>query len=233
MARLMKTFSVLMMVLLLSSVVQPQSRQFVWGKDVLKGLKSVNVIVVNRSPDIEKDGLKTSSIQTDVELKLRMAGIKVLTEEETQKEPGKPYLVVRVNSFKEEEKRLYFYNIEVQLIEVVCLERDTKMICNAATWSTIGNGSVDIPEVASLRDITQNYVDKFINAYLAVNKNECKSKNRKYYHSRSVTYILSNLLPKKMTFKDMLSRGKGTEYIIESIDFDVTIPGHMLIKVRL
>ncbi len=39
--------------------------------------------------------------------------------------------------------------------------------------------------------------------------------------------------PKKMTFKDMLSRGKGTEYIIESIDFDVEIPDYMLTKAAL
>ncbi|MFC1694480.1 outer membrane lipoprotein-sorting protein [Candidatus Latescibacterota bacterium] len=43
----------------------------------------------------------------------------------------------------------------------------------------------------------------------------------------------SRWYPKKMTFKDMLSRGKGTEYIIESIDFDVTIPDHMLTKAAL
>ncbi len=39
--------------------------------------------------------------------------------------------------------------------------------------------------------------------------------------------------PKKMVFKDMLSRGKGTEYIIESIDFNVDIPDHMLTKAAL
>ena len=39
--------------------------------------------------------------------------------------------------------------------------------------------------------------------------------------------------PKKMTFKDMLSRGKGTEYIIESIDFNVKIPENMLTKAAL
>ena len=39
--------------------------------------------------------------------------------------------------------------------------------------------------------------------------------------------------PKKMTFKDMLSKGKGTEYIIESIDFNVKIPDHMLTKAAL
>jgi outer membrane lipoprotein-sorting protein len=39
--------------------------------------------------------------------------------------------------------------------------------------------------------------------------------------------------PKKMIFKDMLSTGKGTEYIIESIDFNVEIPDYMLTKAAL
>ncbi len=39
--------------------------------------------------------------------------------------------------------------------------------------------------------------------------------------------------PKKMIFKDMLSKGKGTEYIIESIDFNVKIPDYMLTKAAL
>jgi len=39
--------------------------------------------------------------------------------------------------------------------------------------------------------------------------------------------------PKRMVFKDMLSKGKGTEYIIESIDFDTEIPAHLLTKAAL
>jgi outer membrane lipoprotein-sorting protein len=39
--------------------------------------------------------------------------------------------------------------------------------------------------------------------------------------------------PKKMIFKDELARGEGTEYIINSIDFDVEIPEHMLTKAAL
>lgn len=39
--------------------------------------------------------------------------------------------------------------------------------------------------------------------------------------------------PKRMTFKDMLQRGKGTEFIVESIDFDVEVPDHMLTKAAL
>ena len=39
--------------------------------------------------------------------------------------------------------------------------------------------------------------------------------------------------PKKMIFKDMLSRGKGTEYVIDSIEFDVDIPDFMFTKAAL
>ncbi len=39
--------------------------------------------------------------------------------------------------------------------------------------------------------------------------------------------------PKRMVFKDMLARGEGTEYVIESIDFDIEIPEYMLTKAAL
>ena len=39
--------------------------------------------------------------------------------------------------------------------------------------------------------------------------------------------------PKRMVFKDMLSKGKGTEYIIESIDFKIKIPEYKFSKAAL
>lgn len=39
--------------------------------------------------------------------------------------------------------------------------------------------------------------------------------------------------PQKMTFKDMLSRGEGTEYIINSIDFSADIPKDLFSKSAL
>ena len=40
-------------------------------------------------------------------------------------------------------------------------------------------------------------------------------------------------LPKRIIFKDMLSRGDGTEYIIDSIDFNVDIPEYQFTKAAL
>lgn len=39
--------------------------------------------------------------------------------------------------------------------------------------------------------------------------------------------------PKRMIFKDMLSRGEDTEYIIDDIDFEVKIPDHLFTKAAL
>jgi outer membrane lipoprotein-sorting protein len=48
-----------------------------------------------------------------------------------------------------------------------------------------------------------------------------------------VLHLDDRWYPKKMIFKDMLSSGEGTEYIIESIDFDVHVPDHKLTKAAL
>lgn len=50
---------------------------------------------------------------------------------------------------------------------------------------------------------------------------------------KSVMKIGMRWYPKKMIFKDMLSRGKGTEYIIDEINFDVKIPNYKFSKAAL
>jgi outer membrane lipoprotein-sorting protein len=39
--------------------------------------------------------------------------------------------------------------------------------------------------------------------------------------------------PKRVVFKDVLKKGDGTEFIIDSIEFDVTIPDHVFTKASL
>jgi len=48
-----------------------------------------------------------------------------------------------------------------------------------------------------------------------------------------VFQIKGRWYPKKMIFKDALSLGEGTEYIIDSIDFEVDIPDHLFTKASL
>lgn len=68
------------------------------GRETLRGLKGVYVLVEHLNPEAERDGLDKTTIQTDVELKLRQAGIQVLTGTEWLAEPGAPCLLVQAGT---------------------------------------------------------------------------------------------------------------------------------------
>lgn len=48
------------------------------SRSTLKGLRGVSVMIESLEPEVERDGLSRSTIETDVELKLRQAGITVV-----------------------------------------------------------------------------------------------------------------------------------------------------------
>ena len=136
----------------------------------LRGLKSVGVVIRDLNSDIKRDGLNKELIQTDVESKLRLAGIKILSIREWLNEPGSPHLGVWVNSSKKDESRLlYAYTIEVSLSQSVYAKRNKEIVFIAETWSVEDVGLVEEDKVNSIRDSVNDLVDKFINDYLSVN----------------------------------------------------------------
>ncbi len=138
----------------------------------LTGLKAVQVMVEDLHPDAERDGLHRTTIQTDVELKLRQAGIKVLTEAESLASPGMPYLYINVGTLPPETQRgLYAYSIAVRLQQNARLERDPRiLVASAATWSApVQFGTVGTTNLQQLRGTVKDLVDQFINAWLSVN----------------------------------------------------------------
>jgi len=50
---------------------------------------------------------------------------------------------------------------------------------------------------------------------------------------KDVTQIDDRWYPKRMIFKDMLKTGQGTEFIIETIEFDIAIPDYIFSKAAL
>ena len=128
----------------------------------LKGLKAVNLTVERIDPEAEKDGLTKSQLQTDVESRLRQAGISVdhLSDE---------YLYVDVNTLKGE-RGVYSYSVHVEFHQSVMLVRDPKIIYyGAATWSVGRMGTVGSGHLREVREDVAALVDQFINAYLEQN----------------------------------------------------------------
>lgn len=136
----------------------------------LRGLKGVYVLIEVLDPDTEEDGLRKSQIQTDVELKLRLAGIKVLTEEERFKETGAPFLYVAINILRRDSGLSYVFFTNVSFQQLVCLVRNKNIYVFAKTWDEGVLGHGGIGNIANfIRDSVKDKVDIFINDYLSVN----------------------------------------------------------------
>lgn len=142
------------------------------GRDTLKDLPCVEVVVQFRSRAGEA-GFSEQPFQTDVELKLRMAGIRVATGD-----VGSPWLYVNVNALHRETDRLGAYSVSLELIQHALLRSQlgsdvsssehalAKITTRATTWSARVLGFGD---VADARDAVRDLVNDFVNDWLAVN----------------------------------------------------------------
>ena len=134
----------------------------------LRDLKGIYVSVEKLTQEIQKDGLTKDRIQGDVELMLRMAGIKTLSKEEWFDEEGSPSLYVNANVLKLSATREYVYSVNISFKQTVYPIRKPMEITGAATWSVGGIVGIT-PDLGKIRASVKEQVDEFIKAYLSVN----------------------------------------------------------------
>jgi len=137
-------------------------------RQTLSGLQGVAVLVDRLQSEVELAGLTRASILTDVELKLRLAGIPVLEGVDVANMDSPYYLYVRVG-IQPISDGFWPYFIDVAFDQEVLLGRDRSIVSIASTWSVEYIGRVLKPNVQKVREDLENAVDKFINAYLSVN----------------------------------------------------------------
>lgn len=140
------------------------------NRATLRGLSGIGVLVERLAPEVEKGGLTSNQLRADAESKLRKAGFKILSREECAKTPGEPYLYINLNvNVAKTESDIYPYAIDVMLIQRVSLQRNPGLLTHAVTWSIGGVGSISKPILNELRDVVQETVDMFIQAFQAEN----------------------------------------------------------------
>jgi hypothetical protein len=141
-------------------------------KEVLRGLKGVKVVVENIPPDIERLGLSRRDIQTDVENKLRLVGIKVWPD---YKPPSMTALYVNVHALNPTQARaIVVYSINIMLFENSYLKRDIGSVgdlkeVRAANWVKAMVGLTGANNIRDIRKKVEAEVDRFISDYKAVN----------------------------------------------------------------
>lgn len=135
----------------------------------LKALKGLSVLVEGLPFGVEERGQLTSAqIQTDVELKLRLAGIKVIPKEELFGVPGSPCLYINVNILRKN-TGLTAFAVRAELSQQVTLRRNPKTQVWATTWTRGEVGTVGEGKLQQIRDSIKDVIDEFINDYLSVN----------------------------------------------------------------
>ena len=139
----------------------------------LKDLPGVMVVVEDFRSAAGDAGFDSRTFQTDVELKLRLAGIKAAEDADL------PQLYLNVNTLHRERSRNDAYGVSLRLIQRVLLESQlhsdpeksteealATSTTLATTWST---GSLGFGSVADVRAAVKDRVDMFINDWLEVN----------------------------------------------------------------
>jgi hypothetical protein len=134
-------------------------------RELLRGLDGFRLAVDRIGPDIERDGLFRSTLQEDMEIRLRMGGIKALSEEEAEKKPDAPCLFLYVDALKC--SLGYVYKIRLSLIEPVKLVRNNVKV--SATVMRIPDELGITSSLSQIRDAAGDLVEEFVKAWKAVN----------------------------------------------------------------
>jgi hypothetical protein len=133
--------------------------------ELLRGLDGFRLAVDRIRPDIERDGLFRSTLLEDMELRLRMGGTKVLSEEESEKKPDAPCLYLHVDALKC--SLGYVYKIRLALMEPVKLVRNQLKV--TATVLRIPDELGITSNLSEIRDAAGDVVDEFVKAWKTVN----------------------------------------------------------------
>lgn len=156
---------------LVVGIVTPALARERYGeRESLAGLGGVYVVVEEMEPDVEREGLARSTLRTDVEVKLRLAGIRVLTMIESALAPGSPYLYLRVTTERLRELGpFHAFEALLEFRQQVTLERKSTIALYVPTWRTSWVGAVGTKKLDWVRERVRDQVDEFINDYLATN----------------------------------------------------------------
>jgi hypothetical protein len=149
------------------ATIAPQSTSA--ERESLAGFSSMDVVIEGLGDEALATGLSTDQLKTDVELKLRLAGIKVkVTSEQLPS-----FLYVRITYLRgltTQGRPLGFdCMVEVQFKQFATLLLNNKLMM-VPTWyvGSLINGPEDTAQ-SRIRQLVRDKVDQFINDYLSVN----------------------------------------------------------------
>ena len=172
----MRTTALIMAMLSLAMVARPAAAQLDSknSRKTLSALPGFYVAVEDMDTAAARVGVTAAVIQSDIESKLRSAGIKLYTQDDFKNILEVPQLYVNINelALHGAQSGLFTYNASAEVRQAIKLSRDPSIASTSVTWrapATVGTVGSD-NFYSAVRDVVRDQVDLLINAYRDVNR---------------------------------------------------------------
>ena len=161
----------LFITVLLLCLPQTGIAQVLNERESLRGLDGLGVFYRIEPNKLKELGLEASLIATDLTLRLRKAGIRVLeTEHEKKQTKGTPHLLAGVSVWEIDGDRVGFV-VRISVLQWVYLARakDDALYLTTYNRPMLYGDAARMEIREAVRSALADAVDKFINDYLAAN----------------------------------------------------------------
>lgn len=138
------------------------------GRETLRGLSGVEVIVEPLQAELESAGLTTGALQAAVSARLADAGVPVFASQAENPSPAQAYLYVHVNALPLPEAGLQAVALALQVRQAVDSLVGPARIVDAVTWDAHNVLALPAGDPGGLFSELETYVDRFIDDWRAV-----------------------------------------------------------------
>ena len=146
--------------LLITLAVADASAQ---DKETLRGIAGVRVSVAVAGEGAKQDGLSEAALRAVLEERVRGAGLRLSVDEKA------PALSLVVNAQKYAAEGVYAVAVDLDLYQLVSLERASHPPFHASTWRVTQVFLRPANELGSVKAVAERAADAFVKDFLAVN----------------------------------------------------------------
>ena len=137
------------------------------GKDALRGLPGVEVVVDELPEELRAAGHSAQGLRAALEERLRTSAITVFTSQKANTSDAKPYLYVLLNGFPIPGEGIYVLSVQVQVRQTVRSLVTSSSIVDAVTWDSHDVVGVPTKELPRVTDVVLEHVDRFVRDWKA------------------------------------------------------------------
>jgi hypothetical protein len=164
-----RSFRALLFVACLLPAAATDAQQFVsTGRDTLRGLTGLEIVVESLSPELQRAGLSTEALRSAIERRLHSAGVTVYPSQRANPGPAQPYLYLHTNAISLEQGSLFAVAIQVQVRQTLQSLVTGSKIVDAMTWDSHDVVVLQAPRIGEIQAEIQSHVDRFVEDWAAV-----------------------------------------------------------------